>query len=92
MCYFECINFIFNIYIFTIVAKTSFSIARYTGVLTNPAVWFYLNVFIMLYMHISFIRRFLLKRYIRERLKLSSFQYQFEGMGMSWFAILMTQK
>ncbi len=72
--------------IFRLWLPRRFSIARYTGVnirVLSESIY-------CCYMHISFIRRFLLKEYIEDVSNLLVFQYQF-GYGMSWFAILMTK-
>jgi len=51
-----------NIIFSPMVAKTSFSIARYTGVLTNPTILgFYLNVFIVGYAYIIYKKVFVEK-------------------------------
>ena len=74
------------------IAKTSFSIARYTGVLTNPTILgFYLNVFIVVYAYIIYKKVFVEKNILENVSNLIVFSISVWGMGMSWFAILMTK-
>ena len=81
-----------NIIFSPMVAKTSFSIARYTGVLTNPTILgFYLNVFIVVYAYIIYKKVFVEKNILENVSNLIVFSISVWGMGMSWFAILMTK-
>ena len=67
-----------NIIFSPMVAKTSFSIARYTGVLTNPTILgFYLNVFIVVYAYIIYKKVFVEKNILENVSNLIVFQYQF---------------
>lgn len=83
-----CLNIIFS----PMVAKTSFSGARYTGVLTNPTILgFDLNVFITAYAYIIYKKIFVEKAKLKKVSDLVVFSVSTWGMGMSWFAILMTK-
>ena len=71
------------------VAKTSFSIARYTGVLTNPTILgFYLNVFIVGYAYIIYKKVFVEKNILENVSNLIVFSISVWGMGMSCLQFL----